>query len=237
MFQNDQANHYWIDGSPYAFQMWKQSAGSALDMYTYEAQFNLYIGKSQYSTSYATPQIQRHKVCYQCIDYIEPQADPTANCTAAVITADGITKWIKIPCAQQNNNTIIICESHKDTISHQIAVHATSYIECPPKAIHMASTCIRIYTSVRRNLPDASKICVVQNSTLFHIPRSIALHDPLWYGERDIFFVGFLQAMNHRWPGLADYESAFTDELIMANVNSTEPIISSFHRLLFLMSK
>ena len=104
----------------------------------------------------------------------------------------------------------------------------TSYIECPPKAIHLSSTCIRVHTSVRRNVHDANNICIAKNATLFHIPGSIALHDPLRYGERDIFFLGFLQAMNHRWPGLADYESALTDELLMASVNSTEPIIFRF---------
>ncbi len=175
-----------------------------------------------------TTPIQRHKACKQCIDKIEPQADTTIRCTAAAIAADGITKWMKIPCTHQKKSTIIICEIHKDKISQQIPARMKSYIECPPNVIQLSSTCIRIYTLVWRNLHDVSSICVTQNTTLFHIPSSIALHDPLWYGERDIFFVSFLQAMSHRWHGLADYESALTDELIMASVNSTEPIIFRF---------
>ncbi len=228
MFQNGQTNHYWEDGSPYAFQMWKQSAASTLDMSTFEVHLHSNTTHGQVRTYHQTPRIQRHKACYRCIDYIEPQADPTVNCTAAAITADGITKWIKIPCTQQKHSTIIICEIHKNPISQQIATHMVSYIECPPKAIHLSNTCIRIYTSVSRNLHDASNICLVQNATLFHIPSNIALHDPLWHGEHDIFLVNCLQAMNHRWPGMADYESALTDELIMASVNSTEPIIFRF---------
>ena len=34
--------------------------------------------------------------------------------------------------------------------------------------------------------------------------------------------------MNHRWPGLADYESAYRDNLLMANVNSTEVVSFRF---------
>ncbi len=229
VFQNDQTNRYWIDASPYAFQMWKQSSASTLDMFTYEFRTRFFPSNSEeYQSHTTTPHIQRHQVCSQCIDYVEPQADPTVNCTAAVITADGITKWVKIPCTQQNNNTIIICESHNNTISQEIAAHVTSYIECPSKAIHLANSCIKVYTSVWRNLRDASNICLIQNATLFHIPSSIASHDPLLYDEREIYFVGVLQAMNHRWPGLADYESALTDELLMASVNSTDPIIFRF---------
>ena len=228
MFQNDQTNRYWIDGSPYAFQMWKQSAASTLDMYTYEGRRRSNATHYERATSHFTPPVQRHMECNQCMDYIEPQADPTLNCTAAAITADGITKWIKIPCTQEKKSTIIICESHNDPISQQIAAHKTTYTECPPKAILLSSTCVKVYTSVWRNVHGASNICLVQNATLFHIPRSIALHDPLRYGERDIFFVSFMKAMNHRWPGLADYESALTDKLLMASVNSTEPIIFQF---------
>ncbi len=229
VFQNDQRNHYWIDRSPYAFQMWKQSAASTLNMTTYEAGFRRHIVNPDVIllTQRLTPLIQRYKPCSQCISYIEPQANPTVNCTAAAITADGINKWIKIPCTQKKR-TVIICEKHKDPSLQQTAAHMTSYIECPPKAIHLSSTCIRVYTLVGRNGHDANNICTVKKSTLFHIPSSIASRDPLWYNEREIYFVSFLKAMNHRWPGLADYEAALTDELIMASVNSTEPIIFRF---------
>ncbi len=197
-------------------------------MSTYEERRRINTKHLALATWYLTPLIERHKACNQCIDYIEPQADPTVNCTAAAITADGITKWIKIPCTQQKNSTMTICGNHKDSMLQQITAHIPSYIECPLKAIHLSSTCIRVYTSVWRSVHDASNICLVQNSTLFHTQKYIALHNPLWYGEGDIFFVNFMKAMNHRWPGLADYESAFTDELLMASVNGTEPVIFRF---------
>ena len=177
---------------------------------------------------YSTQYFQRHTACHQCIDYIEPHPDPNINCTAAVMTAEGTAKWIKVPCTEKHNNTGNICEIPAPTTSHRAPTRVRTYTECPPRAIHLADACIRVYTSVWENLQDVSNICNIQNATLYHIPRFLALYDPLWYTEREIYFVGFLQAMNHRWPGLADYESAHRDKLLMANVNSTELVTLRF---------
>ena len=246
VFQNGQTKRNWVDGSPYAFQAWKQGAINTLDMSTYQR--NYYINFDEMFEPWSNPMstyqlndnyhkmfeawsnstyaAQHHKACSQCINYIQPQAGQNVNCTAAVM-ADGIPEWIKVPCKKPHIYTEIICEIRKAQTLHDIP-RVRSHIECPPRAIHLANTCVRVYTSVWKNLYDISSICAGQNATLYHIPRSIVAHDPLWYDGRDIFFVGFLQAMNHRWPGLVDNESALIDDLLMASVNSMERVIFRF---------
>ncbi len=225
LFQNGRTNHYWVDGSPYAFQMWKQSSSSTLDMETY-------IKWYQNDSSGHSPPIQRQKTCLQCIDYLEPRVNFSFNCTAAVMTADGIIKWTKVPCTTEHFAAAYICEIHKTSsqpsVLQQIKSRVRNYIECPSETIRIGNTCTLVYTSVWRNLDDIKDICIVQNATLYPIPRFVALDDPLLYGEREIFYIDFLQAMNHRWPGLADYESALIDELLMAHVNNTEPVVFRF---------
>ncbi len=198
--------------------MWKQSAGSTLDLVTYIENWK--------------QTIQRLTTCLQCIDYIEPVASITLNCTAAVITAQGTIKWSKVSCTKEHAFSSYICEIHNTNYQPKTLHHSKSrvrsYIECPPRTIRVLNGCIKVYTSVWRSLNGMGNICKVQNATLYRVPMSIALHDPLGYGEREIFFVGFLQAMNHRWPGLADYESALIDKLLMANVNSTNTVVFRF---------
>ncbi len=225
LFQAGQTSNYWIDGSPYTFQMWKQSADSNLNLVTY---ISIYGSSGAYHDN----KIERQKTCVWCIDNIEPLIDITVNCTAAVITAEGTIKWSKVPCAKEHDASSYICEIQKTdyqpATTQSIKSHVRSYMECPPRAIQITDRCIRVYTSVLRNHYDMTNICLVQNATLYHVPRSIALNDPLSHGQRDNFLIGFLQAMNHRWPGLADYGSTLTDELLMANVNSTEPVVFRF---------
>ena len=186
----------------------------------------------QNSKAHRTPYIDRQKTCLHCVAYIEPNAEPSAKCTAAVMTPEGIIKWTKVPCTKEHDSSTFICETQKSiyqpTTSHQIDSRARSYIECPPRTIRLVNTCIRVQTSFWRSRDDIKNICMTQNATLYHIPRFIALDDSLLYGQQEIFVVGFLQAMSHRWPGLADYEFALTDELLVASVNSTEPIIFRF---------
>ena len=230
LFQHDRTKGFWVDGSPYAFQMWKQSAGSTMKMTTF---VEYYYERKWHQTPYMV----RRKKCVQCLDYIEPHTDPTVNCTAVKITAEGINRWIKIPCTEKDPDSSFVCEIHKakhqPTSSQQSTARVRtwrSYVECPPRTIRLAYTCIRVYTSVWRYPRRITNICAAHKASLglYHIPRFVALDDPLSYGEREVFILDFLQAMNHRWPGLADHESALADELLMADVNSTEPVVFRF---------
>ncbi len=92
--QNGQTNSHWVDGSPYAFQMWKQSEPSTLDMSTTQEGYLLHHHLGNKTGVYSTQYFQRHTACHQCIDYIEPHPDPSLHCTAAVMTAEGTTKWM-----------------------------------------------------------------------------------------------------------------------------------------------
>ncbi len=225
LFQHGRTNHCWVDGSPYAFQFWKQSAVSTMDTETY-------IVTNDGGRLYHTSPIQRQNTSLQCIDYIEPVADTTVNCTAAIITPESIIKWTKVPCTKEHDKAAFICEmsdsSYQVISSQGIQGRVRSYTECPPRAIHLTNRCIRVYTSIWTNLHDINNICMVKNATLYQIPKFVVLDDPLLYSEREIFLVSFLQAMNHRWPGLADYESALIDDLIMANMTSMEPVVFRF---------
>ncbi len=231
--QNGQANSHWVDGSPHAFQMWKESEASTLGVETVKAGYS--FSSDQHAVfnrdlrkGFSTKTFQRHIACDQCIDYIEPHPDPNVKCSAALMIAGDTVEWIKVPCTEKHNYIGHICEIHPPSTSQKATAQRTRYSECPPRAIHLSDTCIWVYTSVWETLQDISTICTVQNATLYHIPRFLAFHNPLWYTEREIYFVGFLQAMNHRWPGLADYESAHRDNLLMANVNSTELVSFRF---------
>ncbi len=201
-FQYGGTSHYWADGSPYAFQKWekhKQSLSSTLDMEI------LILYKEKESGRWLRrAQRKGSQSCSDCIQYIEPRADPVLACTAVVITVEGTLHWTKIPCTEEYPGVALICEVRAAYLSQakvtpQIERRHRRYIECPPRAWSLTlKICIRIYTSVWKSFDDVGRICNIQSGALFRIPGFIASKDPFLYDADEAFLVSFLQAMNHR---------------------------------------
>ncbi len=228
-FQRNNKRHFWIDGSPYAFQLWEEPRVSTLDKNTYI----LYKYDGQWRRKF---EFERQKACLHCVGYIEPQSQPDYPCTAAINTADGIIKWKKIPCSKRTQATII-CEIKSSYYqaegTEQNKAYLRRYNECPPRTIFLKEICIGIYTTTWTTFDGINNICISRRGSLYHIPDFILSKDPFLYDKGEIFIISFLQSMSQRWPGLADYGRVIKDKLIMLSDNGSAAVAFQYSSTTF----
>lgn len=220
-FQGDRAAQQWIDGSPYAFQMWHSPDPHARGKIYTTTIFTRNNSHSWWNYEAAISRGNNH--------YIEP--DPAYACTAAQIDAQGIVKWIKLPCDFSLEHSAHFCELKVNLNKHR-SLKTWKYKEnrrqCPPRTIKLLPSCIGIYT-----LPSSSKInlatfCTVRGGKLYNMPNFLESKQPFDWNNYENYIINVLQAMNHRWPIFPHYTETSKDQLIAVRENSTKPVVLQF---------
>ncbi len=210
-----------MDGSPYAFQMWKRPHVHSMDLIKYL----LTTDDGHRLDKKLLQRLAR-------FNPLEPSVRPGSECTAAISSGYGTFMWETVPCNIAFYQSSYVCEIHNyfhrtQTFKQKNTIAV--YVECPPKTIKLEyGTCIKIYTLSDSRVDDMKNICTTLDGYPHYVPWPSASKDTLLWNANDNFYVDMLQAMNHRWPGLSDYATMIYDHIGMVRGNDTRSVAFQF---------
>ncbi len=208
--------HYWIDGSPYAFQMWLQPSFVGALPTRHMVEYN--------GTSWLWTQLSGSvflKELYPSVDFVLP-------CTASVATDALEFQWIEVPCNYGHKHASYICE-RKQNMPMVEQPFGIKLLGCPRSTISVRGVCLAIYSTATGGNTTLENVCRARELSVSYAPdflmRSISSSS---WSELEGFVFDMFKAMNHRRPTLSEYGSILVDRLVLLSQKDNHIVALQF---------